>query len=350
MKRLILCCDGTWNTVEQERNGRPCPTNVVKLAYRISKRAPDGTPQVVYYSQGVGTGNLVDRITGGAFGEGLTTNLHEAYLFLVGNYEQGDEIYLFGFSRGAFTARSIGGMIRKCGILDRSHVDRYVEALALYQDTDVHPNDAKAVQFRAETSVGADTPIPIKCIGVWDTVGALGIPWTALSPISHKRFAFHDTELSGQVENGFHALAIDEQRAPFAPTLWDEKAKEGQRIVQTWFIGAHGDVGGGYVNSSLSDISLRWMIEHVEPLGLALMHSTEYRAAVGLRDDPLGPLHNSRKGFYLLTKKIDRAVKIGGTQAIHPTVIDRWKNDKTYRPSNLQQIMPQLLKDAEAGA
>jgi len=343
MKRLILCCDGTWNTVEQEHNGRPCPTNVVKLAYRIAKRAPDGTSQVIYYSQGVGTGNFLDRITGGAFGEGLVANIHGAYLFLVGNYEPGDEIYLFGFSRGAFTARSIGGMIRKCGILDRRNVERYPEALELYQNAAVHPDDDDAVKFRASTSLSGNAPIKIKCIGVWDTVGALGIPSTALSPITHRRFAFHDTELSGQVENGFHALAIDEHRSPFAPTLWDEKAKEGQRIVQTWFAGAHGDVGGGYVDTGLSDISLRWMLQNVSQLGLALMDRAEYTTAIHLQDNPNGKQHNSRTGFYLLTRKIDRTVNIGGTQHIHPSVIERWSTDSTYRPDNLRQIIPQLL-------
>lgn len=107
MKRLILCCDGTWNRADQERNGTPCPTNVVKFAFRLAKRAPDGTLQIVFYDQGVGTGNLLDQYSGGAFGHGLEENILDAYRFLIGNYEEGDEIYLFGFSRGAFTARSI---------------------------------------------------------------------------------------------------------------------------------------------------------------------------------------------------------------------------------------------------
>src|SRR5919112_1185335 len=118
MKRLILCCDGTWNTADQQKDGEACPSNVVRLAYRIAKRDGD-IPQITFYDQGVGTGNWVDRLSGGAFGNGLEDNIHDAYRFLVGNYESGDEIYLFGFSRGAFTARSIVGMIRKCGILRR---------------------------------------------------------------------------------------------------------------------------------------------------------------------------------------------------------------------------------------
>jgi uncharacterized protein (DUF2235 family) len=124
MKRLVLCCDGTWNRADQERDGAPCPTNVVKFAYRIAKRDAD-VPQIIYYDQGVGTGNLVDRLSGGALGEGLEDNIHDAYRFLVANYEPGDELYVFGFSRGAFTSRSIVGMIRKCGILGREHVRHY---------------------------------------------------------------------------------------------------------------------------------------------------------------------------------------------------------------------------------
>src|SRR5690606_38993578 len=112
MKRIAICCDGTWNRADQEENGTPCPTNVVKLAYRIAKRDDDGNPQIAYYGQGVGTGNTLDRVTGGAFGHGLEDNILDAYRFLIGNYESGDQLYLFGFSRGAFTARSLAGMIR----------------------------------------------------------------------------------------------------------------------------------------------------------------------------------------------------------------------------------------------
>ncbi|MDF3010573.1 MAG: hypothetical protein K0S03_1369, partial [Burkholderiales bacterium] len=221
MKRLILCCDGTWNSADQERNGTPCPTNVVKLGYRVAKRDGD-IPQLIYYDQGVGTGNTLDRASGGAFGDGLEENIHDAYRFLVANYEPGDELYLFGFSRGAFTVRSIGGMIRKCGILERP------------------------MQFRKSCSLIHEEPIPIRMIGVWDTVGSLGIPLRGLRWLTRREHQFHDTELSGSVQVACHALAIDERRAPFAPTLWDYKPKPGQQVEQVWFCGAHSDVGGGY--------------------------------------------------------------------------------------------------------
>ena len=136
MKRIVLCCDGTWNSADQESNGVPCPTNVVKLGYRVAKRDPRGVQQLLYYDQGVGTGNPVDHLSGGAFGDGLEDNIHDAYRFLVANYEKGDELYLFGFSRGAFTARSIVGMVRKCGILSRAHVKNYKQAIELYRSKD----------------------------------------------------------------------------------------------------------------------------------------------------------------------------------------------------------------------
>lgn len=148
MKRIAIFCDGTWNQADQSRDGEPCPTNVVRLAFRVARRGGDGTPQIVYYGPGVGTGNTLDRITGGAFGHGLEENLYQAYLFLIANYEPGDEIYLFGFSRGAFTARSLAGMVRKCGILTTARANRYADAVALYRDTQQAPKDEGAVRFR----------------------------------------------------------------------------------------------------------------------------------------------------------------------------------------------------------
>src|SRR5262249_43985051 len=134
MARLVLCCDGTWNSADQaEVDGELCVTNVLKIATRLKKRNDAGELQIVYYDQGVGTGNVLDRVQGGAFGEGLEANINDSYRFLVANYELGDAIYLFGFSRGAYTARSIAGMIRRCGILRRDAVKLYPKAKELYR-------------------------------------------------------------------------------------------------------------------------------------------------------------------------------------------------------------------------
>lgn len=347
MKRLILCCDGTWNSADQEDKGAPCPTNVVKLGYRVAKR--DGSiPQIVYYDQGVGTGNVLDRLTGGAFGQGLEENIHDAYRFLVGNYEPGDELCLFGFSRGAYTARSIGGMVRKCGVLGREFVQHYRDAIALYRSEHL-PTDPAAIKFRKDYSVSGGEDIKIKFIGVWDTVGALGIPLRGMRWLTRGEHQFHDTELSGVVENAYHALAIDERRAPFAPTLWMYKPKPGQTIEQMWFCGVHSDVGGGYPERGLSDITLDWMVGKARGAGLVFDDAAV--KAHALAPDSRAMLHNSKTGFYRLTAGLDRAIgwasknpdasdatarRDDPTQSVHDSVRTRWDNDPTYRPPALR--------------
>ena len=332
MKRLVLCCDGTWNSADQERNGVPAPTNVVKLAYRVAKR--DGaTLQVIYYDQGVGTGNFFDRLTGGAFGDGVEANICDAYRFLIGNYDPGDEIYLFGFSRGAYTVRSIGGMIRKCGILARPCVKHYHAAIELYRDG-WHPDQPGPAKFRRDYSISGAEPIPVRMIGAWDTVGALGIPLRGFRSLTHARYQFHDTELSDIVQYACHALAIDEHRAPFAPTLWTHQAKTGQQVEQVWFCGAHGDIGGGHAETGLSDIALDWMLGKARSAGLAF--DGQALAAYPLHGNPLGKLHDSKTGLYRLTVGIDRAIGGDRTQSLHPSVRQRWEGDVLYRRASLR--------------
>ena len=332
MKRLILCCDGTWNRADQETKGKPCPTNVIKIAYRLCKHASDGTQQLIYYDQGVGTGDWLDKIEGGATGAGLEDNIHDAYIFLLANYEVGDEVYLIGFSRGAFTARSIGGMVRKCGILKREFVQEYIHAEALYHDPNVHPNDPQAVDFRGKFALEADTPIQM--VGVWDTVGALGIPLRGLRAHNRKEFEFHDTELSGTVKFAFHALAVDEHRVPFQPSVWDYKAKPGQVVEQVWFPGVHSDVGGGYDDPSLSDIALNWMIDRAKTAGL------EFDAGVmnahPTHPTPTANMHNSMTVFYRVEGELQRPIAVNDpTQSLHESVRARWDADPSYRPRNV---------------
>jgi uncharacterized protein (DUF2235 family) len=349
MKRLILCCDGTWNRADQEKNHNPCPTNVVSIAVRIAKR--DGNvPQVIYYDQGVGTGNIADRLTGGAFGDGLEDNIYDAYRFLIANYEPQDELFLFGFSRGAFTVRSLGGMIRKCGILKRDAVASYRDAVQLYHQVHSSPDDKEPREFRERHSVCGTADIPIKFLGVWDTVGALGIPIGWLRWLTRKKYQFHDTELSRCVQFAYHALAIDEHRQPFAPTLWLHKPKPGQKVEQVWFCGAHSDVGGGYAESKLSDIALEWMMEKAKTAGLVLDNAA--CSAYPLHSDPLAPLHNSRSGFQSLLPSINRKIGLGTTpddppesvpaaedptQSVHTSVMERWDQDPAYRPESLRE-------------
>ncbi|HEX8169951.1 MAG TPA: DUF2235 domain-containing protein [Thermoanaerobaculia bacterium] len=342
MKRLVICCDGTWNRADQvQKDGQPCVTNVVKTAVRVAKRDGD-VAQIIYYDQGVGTGNLVDRIQGGVAGEGLEANIHDAYRFIVGNYELGDEIFLFGFSRGAFTARSIGGMIRKCGILQRTRADQYHAALELYR-SDARAGDEKPVAFRKANSISPDQPIPIEFIGVWDTVGALGIPGE-----DKHAYAFHDTQLGPNVRFAYHALAIDERRGPFQPTLWNYDPKAAPKIEQMWFAGVHSDVGGGYEQTGLSDIALQWMLDKSQQAGLVL--DADVLAARPLHPNPLQkPPHDSLSLKYKLMRRYERPVCVPSeeskesgpngldpTQAVHPSVLQRWDGDESYRPPKLR--------------
>lgn len=352
MKRIVLCCDGTWNRADQAQGGESTPTNVVRAAYLIAKAAA-GTSQVVLYDQGVGTGNSLDRLSGGAFGHGLDQNIFEAYRFLIANYEPGDELFLFGFSRGAFTARSIAGMIRKCGLLRRSTVGHYREAVALYRD-DQRPDDEGPKAFRKAHSVSGEGPIPIKFIGVWDTVGALGIPLIGLRVLTRGKHQFHDTELSGTVEHAYQALAIDERREPFQPTLWCYKPKPNQIVEQVWFTGVHSDVGGGYPERGLSDITLQWMLDKAASAGLAL--DTEALDAYPIHRDPRRNIHDSAKFLYRIPGLgKDRTIGLTAscreenenrahdpTQAVHETALQQWDADPTYRPTALREYFKRI--------
>ena len=271
MKRLIVCCDGSWNTPEMES-----PTNVVRLASALRNRTADGVPQIVYYDEGVGTHGPIDKIFAGAMGAGLDFNVREAYRFLAGNYEAGDEIYLFGFSRGAYTVRSLAGMIGLAGLLGRRQITEVAEAYELYR-REKHRNAAPAVAFRSKH--GTRVP-PITLLGCWDTVGALGIPdklpGVGLDERFNKRYRWVDTKLGAHVEHALHALAIDERRVEFEPTLMESVTDE-QSLLQVWFPGDHGSVGGGQRHKEpLARIALEWMTEAIADLGLGLAIDTPF--------------------------------------------------------------------------
>jgi uncharacterized protein (DUF2235 family) len=289
-KRLIICADGTWNTEGEIKDGRPADTNVAKLAQAICARDASGDRQMVYYQPGVGTSGAADRVLGGVGGYGISRNICAGYRFLVNNYEDGDEIFLFGFSRGAYTVRSLAGLIRNCGLLHEYHGNQLQRAYALYRDRsdDTHPSSKRARAFRQRYS----RQVEIKCLGVWDTVGSLGIPdallGARLNPLLRREIEFHDVTLSSWVKHAFHAIAIDECRKAFTPTLWNAQGLAGQVLEQVWFPGVHADVGGGYANTSLSDIALRWMVRRAAGCGLAVDE-----AKLRLAPHPSGPMHNS---------------------------------------------------------
>jgi uncharacterized protein (DUF2235 family) len=341
MKRLVLCCDGTWNRADQEDAGKPCPTNVIKIAYRLAKKAKDANgdlvQQIIYYDQGVGTGDLEDKILGGGTGAGLEQNIHDAYIFLLANYEPGDEIYIIGFSRGAFTARSIGGMIHKCGVLKREHVRRYIDAERLYHNGKIDATHPEAEAFRKECSIDGANDTPVQMIGVWDTVGALGIPLRGLRAANKDEYQFLDTKLNPAVKHAFHALAIDEHRSPFEPTLWEPIRKD-QDVQQVWFPGVHSDVGGGYNTSDLSDSTLQWMIDRAKEAGLAF--DDDVMKVYPIAPKPEGVIHDSMNLFYRVEGKLVRPIGAGGpdtSQKVHQSAIDRWDRVASYRPDNLRE-------------
>jgi len=331
-RRLIICSDGTWNTPERKDNGVFAPSNVVKMARSILPQAPDGTPQIVYYDPGIGTDNVLDKFSGGAFGIGLSRNVKDAYRFLMHNYVEGDEIYFFGFSRGAYTVRSAAGLIRKCGLLHKRSSERVLEAFRLYRKRDGGADTAAAIQFRRAYSWH---PVRIKFIGVWDTVGALGIPAGPLRSLGRRRFEFHDVALSRSVDHAYQAVAIDEKRGLFKPTLWEQNPEAVSQVLeQVWFPGVHMDVGGGYNESGLSDLAFLWMKEKAEEAA-GLAFDTRYIETF-VRDS-LGRLHDSRSFPYNLLPSYARPIggSVRSNESLHPSARERFEKMPSYRPANL---------------
>jgi len=343
-KRIVLLADGTWNDPAQRILGVPCSTNVVSLARAILPRGIDGTVQVVLYQNGVGArATPWAHLTGGAFGVGLSQEIQDLYLSLAANYEEGDEVWMFGFSRGAYTVRSLAGLVRNCGVLRRKDLTRYLEAYSLYRNRskESHPRSAVAHEFRSQFSW---PPFRIRFVGVWDTVGALGIPLTPLlAPLqswSASHFQFHDTDLSTQVEIACQALAIDEHRPSFSPTLWRKQkdAPPEQLLEQAWFPGDHCDVGGGHTDRTLADCALVWMWKHADHAGLALERDQKPVP------DATGKLHAMLPLFWPLgfsTRAIGET-NPDGREHISAVALARMERVKGYAPRNLRAFRAQI--------
>lgn len=223
---------------------------------------------IKWYDAGVGS-RWWNRFRGGITGNGLSKNIRQGYKFLVDHYEDGDEIYLFGFSRGAYTARSLVGLIRKIGLLKTEHAPnreaddnpKIIEGYGIYREQDDSPDSLTADRFRHENS---SLGVRIRFLGVWDTVGSLGIPLSMFERLNDHLLGFHDTKLSRIVDYAYHAVAIDEHRADYQPTMWAPDSEPQHEMEQVWFVGAHSDVGGGSGKTSLSGLSLRWMQQKAE--------------------------------------------------------------------------------------
>jgi uncharacterized protein (DUF2235 family) len=367
-KRIVIACDGTWNRPDQIHGEEVTPSNVTKLALAVADD-DGGTEQRVFYERGVGTGGAVDRMGGGALGIGLSHNVLAPYRFLAQHYEPGDDLYLFGFSRGAFTARSLAGLIGNCGILKPEHLGAVDDAYGLYRNRakSTRPSSNEARLFRRtyayrEPARAGDHPdvedrTPICFLGVWDTVGALGVPIPAPVPkraraYLSRRWSFHDVQLGSHVWHAAHAMAIDERRRPFEPTPFKRQPDKprGQTIEQVWFAGVHSDVGGGYPDPRLADITLLWMAERAAAHGLAFKSGWLQRTASpddgrretgeDVRPDALGSQHDSMSLFYRVMKPFGRRLEDAPDSNVASSARTRLESkDLKYGPGTLKDYV-----------
>lgn len=381
-RRLCVFADGTWNTPTDEDEGQIAPTNVAKM-YEAVRRRPIATgdvAQLSFYHPGVGARpNVfergVERVAGllhihtanrsllsALTGDGIDKNIKDCYRWLAQQYVPGDEIYLFGFSRGAYTVRSLAGFIRNSGLITHDDDGLLNEAFRLYRDrsNSTSPTSDIAARFRAENSCEPR----VRFIGVWDTVGALGIPLGVFGGLNAELYQFHDVTLTSYVDVAYHAVAIDEHRKPFAPTLWEQQetaAAAGQIMRQMWFAGAHSNVGGGYGESGLSDNTFRWIAEGARIAGLELDDTyVTTHIANGCWN---GELRDSMNPAFQLLGHYTRPIADGRTNAqlesgvfdktrerVHETARDRFgriapRFADPYSPSNLSDYIERHAED-----
>lgn len=374
-KRLAIYLDGTWNSVDSN-------TNVWRMRALTAAKSKDDRPQLIYYSVGV------NGVLGGMFGQGVDDNIRLAYEWLVENYNAGDEIFIFGFSRGAYTARALAGLIAIDGILKAGSPIGVAELFERYRKGDEETiwklrdmatsGDAGKLSEQERWLVKYSQPADVKMIGVWDTVGSIGLATGNIAGISRSQFDYLQTGLRIHILNGYHALAIDEHRRDFAPTLWtvhhpkDPKAviakpRAVSVVEQRWFVGAHANVGGGYETDLLNQAPLRWLMRKAE------MHGLAFRAELELEGDSVtapisdsygkfgyGVYHHITSPFYRPIGA-DPAITDDGTnptvnETIDTSVFKRWRADPAYRPANLadwakrKNVDPaQLQTSVEAG-
>ncbi|MGP1382218.1 MAG: DUF2235 domain-containing protein [Thainema sp.] len=372
MKRLIVCCDGTWNSLQ--RPSQVSHSNVAEIAKAILPYDPPeecdqtdataagvqtGVPQIVFYDDGVGTGYLtIDRFLGGTIGLGIDANILEAYRFLCMNYCPGDEIYLFGFSRGSYTIRSLGGLISRIGLMRQDKLNQLWKAYKLYRQPKPNPKqqpqEHQAFEdtikaFRQEHSMPYE--VKIKLLACWDTVGSLGIPripplmplkWV-LETIFNLKHSFHDTNLSPIIENAIHAIALNEDRRVFDLTPMNLPSNSPTQLEQCWFIGNHGCCGGG--TRQLSAINFVWVTETMKAMGLPLKLNPDVIEANRQQQYPLHPYQTSTTKlinflFWIFNWPpfMPHRRKNPPQAKIHPTVMDRLSKDSTYKNPLLEQL------------
>ena len=359
-KNIVICMDGTGN-----RGGVSRGTNVWRIYNAVDRYHANRCEQITYYDDGVGTDNIrVLRYIGGAFGVGLERKIRDAYGFLVMNYEEGDRIFLFGFSRGAFAVRSLAGMNCRCGLLEREAFlsagrierDRMVKRIlsAYRSEMDLEASEGggilQAQERRFHLGID-DLPlrwVQVHFIGVWDTVDAVGGTFGGLSAwdwlwrqlFKRSWWGFHDNLPHPDIRNAYQALALDDERKTYSPKIWPlpnnalidppgGARRPEQTIEQVWFAGVHSDVGGGYPKDSLSLVPLHWMMCRARECGLEFLDSkwNSYRESA----DPHGRMHDSRTGlgmFYRYGRRTPEFARL--VPAIHESVFERIMRGTEY--------------------
>jgi uncharacterized protein (DUF2235 family) len=319
-KNIVFCADGTWNHPGETEDGQVANTNVYKF-YKALLQTADQEP---HYDDGVGVnGTPIDKLLGGAFGDGLLGKIKNGYTAIARSYDPGDGIYIFGFSRGAYTARSLAGMIAICGLPAPGKFTNQTtdDAFAAYRNRALL--DGFTAQYQAQD-------VKIAMLGVWDTVGALGIPGPFFAGLDTQLFGFLSTDLHPDMLKAYHAVSIDERRNEFPATLWTNPSPN-QLLEQIWFAGVHSDVGGGYAQTGLSDITLAWMMLRAKSNGLQFDDAI-FQAYAGLDvRHALDPAHESWSLVWGAPKR--RPIVAGSI--LSNSVDIRLKTDPTYRPPNV---------------
>jgi uncharacterized protein (DUF2235 family) len=334
MKNIVICSDGTWNSPEKESQ-----TNVLRLSRAISPRDTASNEQVVFYDWGVGSDRKTS--TGGITGAGLDKNIQDCYRFLVQNYDPSDKLFFFGFSRGAYTVRSLAGLIRNCGILKKEHANQIPSAFEHYRKRQhkTGPDSDSSTTFRSHYAVADRTQIEF--LGVWDTVGSLGIPTPFFGVLNKGDYLFHDTSPSSIIRCARHAMSIDENRIDFPVTRWEPKP--GLDLKEVWFAGVHSDVGGGYKdNNQLSEIPAAWMIREASKLGLKVENYLQEQLVVNVD----APQHRQPTGIFKFRGKENRTIL--ENDRVHHTVKSRFeKLGSSWSSPSFRSFFKKMKNDWE---
>jgi uncharacterized protein (DUF2235 family) len=341
-------------------------TNVWRLKSLLAPAGKDNLQQAVYYHKGVGT-TFGSYLRGGMLGYGLDDEIICAYEWLIDNYNPGDELFIFGFSRGAYTARSLSGLIGKSGLLSsgaplsvKQLYDRYRKKRAaptLRTLWEQHKEGKAKFAVEEQWLLKYSQPIDVDFLGVWDTVGALGLPFGNLPILGKQEMQFLNTGIRVSNKYAFHALAIDEHRKIFAPTLWTVDYDKGTppphhhrslaQVEQRWFVGAHANVGGGCENDLLAQRPLQWMMEKAAAQGLAFRHPIEVEVSAAPPDISNSYAEFAYGAYRWVSRPYYRPIgtdpipssetemRENINETIDISVFDRWRADESYRPPNI---------------